>query len=450
MIKKSTLGLVLISSGAAHAGGMMLPIRGVHDTMRAGALVAGTEDADSIFLNPAGLAHQREGSELVVDGAYVNQSVDYARIDSGDNQLAGVSNQYPGITIPTVAYARALGTKGLVLGAGLTAPYAGLHRYDASDTAAERYSSISLAESAFAMASVGVAYAPSESLRIGVAVTDTIALLKSQVDLSGCPGQTICAPEDPEFDARTRLNVHDFFAPSISAGVQWEPDPHVTLAAMAQSPTWIDASGTVDTKLPSSAYFEGAMVVGNGIDVKFELPPVTRFGVEVRPNENLHVELALDIEYWSVHEEMRLTTHDVHIDNGAGVGEYDLSPLTIPRHYKNSYAPALGVEYDLGQVQVGAGYSYETAAAPKGYVSVLTVDSAKHIIGLGGSFKPRGGWTLGGAFAFVKLTDVDVALADAKVPQLTPLRDQPSEVMVNAGSYKSSYIVGGLRLAKKF
>jgi long-subunit fatty acid transport protein len=195
------------------------------------------------------------------------------------------------------------------------------------------------------------------------------------------------------------------------------------------------------------------MVVGNDIDVKFELPPVTRFGVEVRPTAKLRVELALDIEYWSVHKDMELTTHDVRIENGAGVGEYDLSPLTIPRHYKNSYAPALGAEYDFGPVQVGAGYSYETAAAPKGYVSVLTVDSAKHIIGIGGSWKPRGGrsgWTLGGAFAFVKLTDVDVPLEDAKVPQLTPLRDQPSEVMVNAGSYKSSYVVGGLRLAKKF
>ena len=50
----------------------------------------------------------------------------------------------------------------------------------------------------------------------------------------------------------------------------------------------------------------------------------------------------------------------------------------------------------------------------------------------------------------MKLTDVEVALADAKVPQLTPLRDQPSEIMVNAGNYKSTYVVGGLRLSRSF
>src|SRR4029079_981628 len=121
-------------------------------------------------------------------------------------------------------------------------PYAGLHRYDDDAT---RYTSISLAESTFVMLSAGAAIAPAPGLRIGVTVTNMIALLKSQVVLSGCPGQTICAPEDPEFDARTKVDVHDVLAPSATLGIQYDAGARVTLAASATSPTWIDAHGTV-------------------------------------------------------------------------------------------------------------------------------------------------------------------------------------------------------------
>jgi long-chain fatty acid transport protein len=100
-------------------------------------------------------------------------------------------------------------------------------------------------------------------------------------------------------------------------------------------------------------------------------------------------------------------------------------------------------------VRLGAGYSYETAAAPKGYVSVLTMDSAKHLIGLGGGYE-AGGWQIGASAGFVALADVHVSLAEAKVPQLTPIRDQPSSVMVNAGAYQSRYLMAGLRFARRF
>lgn len=437
--------VLLLIPATATAGGMMLPIHGVHDTERAGALIAGSEDADSLWLDPAGLAHLREGTAVLIDAAYVDQRIDYARIDSGDNQLAAVSNQYPGIAVPTIAAAYRM-PGGLVLAGGVTAPYAGIGKYDGDAT---RYSSISLAESAFVNLTVGAAYAPLHNLRLGVTATDTITMLKSQVALSGCPGQTICAPEDPDFDAPTKVDATDLFAPSVGAGIQYDITPRITVGASGTTPTYVRAHGTVATRLPSSSYFEGAMVMGNAIDVSFTMPATTKFGIEVRTDDHLRIEAALDVEYWSEHKSMKLTTSDVYIANAAGVGMYQLSPITIPRHYKNSYAPSIGAEYRLGALQVGAGYSYETAAAPKAYVSAMTVDSAKHIIGLGAGYTVNG-WDLGAAFAFVKLTDVDLSLADARVPQLTPLRDQPSEIYVNAGQYRSTYIVGGVRASRRF
>jgi long-chain fatty acid transport protein len=150
-----------------------------------------------------------------------------------------------------------------------------------------------------------------------------------------------------------------------------------------------------------------------------------------------------------MHDEILLKPDGVQIERQAGLGTYVLSALTIPRKYKTSFAPAIGIEWHGPQMMLGAGYSYETAAAPAGYVSVLTVDSAKHLLGIGGGYEADG-WQIGASAGLVSLADVDLLLADARVPQLTPIRDQPSNAMINAGSYRSRYILAGLRFAHRF
>ena len=443
----SSLGL----AAPALAGGMVLPVKGVRDVERAGALVAGSEDPDSLWLNPAGLAHLVGTRSFLVGVTYLNQGVDYTRVDSGGNEMDTISNQYPGIGVPTLAVAFGYQDKWVIAG-GVTAPYSGLHRYDIDG--AQRYSSVSLAESLSLLLTVGAAYQVSPQLRVGATIQNIISELKSRVILSGCPGQTVCAPEDPEFDADTRVEQLDLFSPTASFGVQYDvntPLPKLTLAAMVQLPSKVSGEGTLTTKLPSSGFYEGAMVKGDKASLELTIPAMMRFGVEARPLPELRVEAALAIEFWSMHDDITITPKGVTIENVAGVGTYVVGPTVIPRNYKNSYAPAIGGEYEINaSARVGAGYSYETAAAPKGYVSVLTVDSSKHIVGLGGSYH-RNSWVLGASLGFVKLSDVNVSLEEAKVPQLTPVRGQPDDpVMVNAGSYKSSYLLGGLRFAKQF
>ncbi len=434
----------------ALAGGMVLPVKGVRDLERAGALVAGAEDADSLWLNPAGLANLVGTRSLLVGATYVNQQVDYERIDSGGNRMAPISNEYPGIGIPTLAAAFGRGDK-LVLAAGVTAPYSALHRYDVDG--AQRYSSISLAESASVLVAVGVAYRVTPRLRVGATLQNAVTDLRSRVVLSGCPGQTVCAPEDPEFDADTKVDALDLFSPTGSLGVQYElgdRPPGITLGAMIQAPSKVSGEGKLTTKLPSSGFYEGAVVVGDRARVEMTIPAMVRFGVEVRPDPALRVEAAVAVELWSMHDDITITPEDVRIENIAGVGTYEVGPTVIPRNYRNSYACSVGGEYELGpSARVGGGYAYETAAAPEGYVSVLTVDSSKHLLGLGASFH-RGRWVAGASLGYVKLADVDVSLDEARIPQLTPVRGQPSDVMVNAGSYRSSYLLGGLRFSTRF
>lgn len=431
----------------AFAGGMVLPFRGVRDTQNGGALVAGAEDADGMWLNPAGIAHI-DAPTLVIAAMHVKQDVDYTRIDSGNNELDTISNDHPGQPIPAIGFVAPVGNGKLVLGGGTWTPYAGLHRYAIDGT--QRYGSISIAQTKILHLTFAAAYRVSDKLRVGATVQNMVTVLDSRVVLSGCPGQTVCAPEDPEFDSDVRVKQTDVFAPTGSLGVQYDAHPKVTLGAMFQLPASISgATGKLQTKLPSSGFYEGATVQGDEASVEMDLPGSFHAGVEVRPTDRLRLEAALHVELWGTHEEITFTPKNMTIENVAGVGSYALGPSVIPRNYKTSYAPAIGGEYTLGQVTLGAGYSYETSAVEKGYVSPLTVDAAKHMVGLGGGYRGSS-WTAGASLAIAKLADTDVSLAEAKVPQLSPVRGQPMDVMINAGRYESTYLLAGFRFGKTF
>jgi long-chain fatty acid transport protein len=451
MNRLAALVVICLGMGAwasdARAGGMVLPVRGVRTVERAGALIAGADDADALWLDPAGLAHLTgDGKiQLLFDAAFVSQAVDYARIDSGGNHLAPVENQQPGVPIPTVAAALGIGDR-LVIAGGIAAPYAGLQRY--GDDGPQRYASVSLDGTAFVYVTAGAAYKLSEKLRVGATVMDVVSKLSSRVALSGCPGQTVCAPEDPDFDALGQVSQTDFFAPSGSVGVQYDAARIATLGLALQAPSRVSATGKFQSRLPSSAFFNGARVVGDESDLSFTLPAVIRAGIELHPRPELRIEAALDTELWSMHDEIDIKPHDIRIENAAGVGTYTVGNLVIPRKYKTSFAPAIGAEWHGPRFMLGAGYSYETAAAPPNYVSVLTVDSAKHLLGIGGGYE-AGGWQIGASAGVALLADVQVSLADGKVTQLTPIRDQPSNVVVNAGSYKSHYLIAGLRVSRR-
>jgi len=238
-------------------------------------------------------------------------------------------------------------------------------------------------------------------------------------------------------------------------GVQYDAHPKVTLGASFQAPVHMAGGSTLRTRLPSSGFYNGATVSGDHANVAFWLPPILRVGVEVRPAERWHVELATDVEFWKMHEDITITPEDMRIENAAGVGTYELGPMTLPRNYKNTYAVSLGVE---GQpiastpLRVLAGYTYETAAAPDAYLSVLTLDGAKHVI-TGGLGYTAGKLSFDAVFGFGAVEDREVALDDARSPQLTPVRDPtepPLVTYVNAGSYQTSWLIAGLGMTAGF
>ncbi|ACY16055.1 OmpP1/FadL family transporter [Haliangium ochraceum] len=447
---------LIVIEASAHAGGLQLATRGVRPTARGGAFIAGAEGLSSFGFNPAGvakLAREERPYSALLDFGFVHQSAEYTRIDSGGNPQAPVSNEAPGLPIPTIAGSMQLGDDA-ALALGIYAPYAGLGKYP--EAGPQRYSLVDLSQSLLVISELALGYnLLDDRLRLGVGLQNMVFSMDSTVAFSACPGETICAPEDPEFDAVGRVSQLSLFNPSAVAGVQFDIIDQVRVGAALQLPFFIGGSGQIQTRLPSSGFFEGAEVRGDVAEVSFTLPAALRFGVELTPLPRWAIELAVQREFWSQHDAFVIQPKGVRIEDAAGVGTYEVGELRIPRNFEDTWAVNLGVEgqpLEALPLSVLAGYSFETAAAPDSYLSVLTVDGAKHMLAAGAGYQ-LGAWKIDAALAYAAVGDREVTPDEGRSPQLNPIRDEsdePLEVYVNWGEYSSFWLVVGAGLSRSF
>ncbi len=450
----------------AEAGGLQLATRGVRPTARGGAFIAGADGLESFGFNPAGLARlvaaERDQAAKtpsaktpwhgLVDFGYVRQSASYTRIDSGLNRQPEVSNEFVGLPIPTIAVGRQL-TDRIILAGGVYAPYAGLGKFP--EDGPQRYSIVDLSESLLATTEVAVAMRVTDRLRVGAGVQNMVFFLASTVVFSACPGEVICAPEDPEFDAVGKVTQLSMINPSAAFGAQFDIADWIRVGAAMQLPFSIGGSGKIQTRLPSSGFFEGAQVRGDEAEVSFKLPMAVRAGIEFEPLAGWKAELATHIEFWSQHEEFLIEPIGVRIENAAGVGTYEIGDFHVLRNFEDTYSVNVGIEgkpVPSLPLTVRAGYAYETAAAPDAYLSVMTVDGDKHLMATGAGYQ-LGDWDLSGTLGLALVGSRTVTPEVGRAPQLSPIRDnsdEPLEVYVNWGDYSSFWLVIGAGASRSF
>jgi len=313
---------------------------------------------------------------------------------------------------------------------------------------ANGYPNCALPRSLISTVGLGVAIGIGDNLRLGATLQDHVVALETTVMLSGCPGQTTCAPEDPDFDSFNRIDQNSFLNPSGSVGAQLDLSKQATIGAAFQLPVLVRGQGTLHSRLPPSGFFNGATVEGDRADVAFDLPASIRAGVEYRPGR-WRIELATTVELWSQHDKMTIEPKNVRIVGAAGVGTYELGPMVVPREFDNTIAVHLGVEGRPSAslpLTVRLGYLHENGAPPDAFLSALTVDGTKNLVALGAGWK-KGTWMFDAVVGFAKMADRTVTADEARSPQLNPIRDtaaEPLTVYVNAGDYSSSWLMIGL------
>jgi long-chain fatty acid transport protein len=405
---------------------------------------------------------------LLADFSWLRFTSEYTRqlrIVDADNTVRYVSSPKvngtsPVIPFPTIAASYNFGLrKEWTIAGGTYAPYAAIATYPDQvngQPSPARYALGSFDGSALVLVGGWVAYKPIEQLRFGLGIGALVGFFQSSVTFSVSPAdRLVAAPEQHDYDAAASFRVGPIVAPTGNLGVTWVPLKELRLASSFQLPIVVSSDTKFEVRLPSAAIFDGAKVNGTDAHVRFELPPILRFGIEGRPIPELRVELAYVREFWSVHQSIDLTPNNVSIDGISGLPQHvPLPPIKFPRNFQDSNSYRLGGEYTFQlwgyNMDLRGGLSYETSAVPRPYLSLLTIDMDKVTFAVGGGVHVGEHWRLDLTYAHLFASSVDVPASEAKIPRVNPIAGNAPFEAVNGGTYAAAADLIGVGANYKF
>jgi long-chain fatty acid transport protein len=469
----AALSAILLGSQLVQAGGLFFTDRGVRPMGRGGAFVAGADDLGAIFYNPAGIIHAKR--QFLLDASWMLFHSEYTReallrqFDPNTGEPTGQTwkrtyetseGSAPIIPIPTIAVSHDFGIPNTAFAIGAWSPYAAGARYDArvaGEPNPGRYMLLNLDGSALIVPGIWGAHQPIPELSIGLGVEMLMGNYRSQTVMSAClPERFLCATESPDYDTTSQMDVGPIYALGGNVGVMIDPHPNVRIGASYQLPFRVDAPATVQVRVPSAAVFADAYQQGDKARVEMDFPWVARLGVEGRWTR-FRGEAAFVYEAWKMHDEIRIKPEGIVLrDVLTFPDEYRISPQTIVRNFQNTWSLRFGGEtwFDVGsyQLDLRGGVMYEKGAVPAPYLSTLTIDLDKIVVGIGGSVHINKNWRFDGLIARTFTTPIDVSVDEAQYPLLNPVRSNPPAYQdyVNAGHYEANATLLGVGMAVNY
>jgi long-chain fatty acid transport protein len=460
------VGALAVSTLAAdaEAGGFYFSDRGVRPVGRGGAFVAGADDLGAIWYNPAGIAES--GSAVLFDATWLRFRNAYTReleiVDSQGTvhrvESPKIEGTSPILPLPTFAVSYRF-NRYLTVAGGVLAPYVPLASYpekvDGQPSPA-RYTLGSFNGSRLGLPGIWVASEPADFISFGVGVLALVGTFRSTITFSASPqDRLVGAPEQPEYDAAAKLEVGPIFAPSANAGIIFKPDKFVRVGLSGQLPMKIDSDATLTTRLPTSAAFDSARVNGDQAHVEVALAAILRAGVEVRPVENLRVEVSYVRELWSSHDTIYATPKGISLDNVTGAPTSVAMPdIEIPRNYQDTNSYRLGGEYHFEvsgyQMDARAGVAHESSAVPDDYMSLSSLDFDKTLVAIGGGLYIGKNWRFDALYGHVFAKETYVDPSTAQIPRINPLKGNAPHEAVNGGTYTASSDLIGVGLNFKY
>lgn len=444
----AALALAFVLPKQAHAGGLYLTDRGARALGRGGAFVAGADDGQSLWYNPAGLSYAGR-KHVLADGTLSLFRASFQRTtrDDVDGPPPRVDADPMPLPIPTLALVDNLGLEDFSFGIGIMAPNAVMLRWPetagfTSDglprPSPTRYSLISMQGSAIAHLAVGAAYSGIKGLSLGVGVHVIASRFHAGVYLSSCDYGVLCQqPEQADYEAPATVNLGLAITATPMFGLIYEQGM-VRFGASLLLFYDIEGSAKLKANLPNAPMFgpsdectsaearranpRCARIVGDRADIRLAMPMIARFGVELRPTEQLRAEIGVVYEGWSRQQDFSMKPRNIRIENALGLSTYEVGPISMPRQMQDVWSLRFGGEYQLADspLTVRAGVILEQSAFPSRTLTPLTLDSKKALLALGASYEWSDDVFIDVLYAHLFMADVKVRNS-AVYPQ-NPLR----------------------------
>lgn len=440
--------------------------RGTRPLGRGGAFVAGADDLHATWFNPAGLADA--GTSVMLDlTAYVYSASFTRQSNVTDSSGAVRTLSFPTVTghgapvpIPLLGASYAFGDKKQFTAAvSLYSPNTPLGEWPTAGDSPQRYSLLSLDGTALVILGGYFAWKPMEEIRIGGGLQAMLGTFQATSVFNANPQDRLLgAPEDPNYDATSRLKAGPIFAPSANFGATAVPDKRLRFGLAAQLPFAVRSGGTLQVRLPTAPSFDKASQAGQDVRVRFNFPLVLRAGVEVRPIDDLRIELAYVREFWSTHRSIHVSPENINLVGVTGFpSPFKVADISLPRGYQDTGSFRLGGEMKFPIKQSENAFSgrlgimVEPSAIPSDYVSVVSLDADKVQVGLGGSYYAGPHWRFDALVSHVFTSAVHVDPATAKITRVNPVLGNPTSTeAVNGGDYSINATLLGLSANYRF
>jgi long-chain fatty acid transport protein len=382
--------LVLSASGPAYSTGFFVDQQSVRGLGRANAgVTADADDPSTIFFNPAGLTRLwgpgstpgtntlfSFGSQLVIPRADVTNNGSTAATPGTLGTFVPIggrdfSNPGKPTPIPNLYLARKLSENAYV-GLGVTAPF-GLSTEYSSDWFG-RYDAIEASLRTINIGAVG-ALSLTRELSIGGGIDYQYAHSKLAVAIPNplTPGGPTVAT-----DGRIETRGHAW-SPGFNVGVLWQANPKTRVGVHYRSRVRHDISGTAVT-----TGLTGPLAAANGsvgAKAKVKLPAMLTLGVVRQATDRLKLFGELEWYGWNTFDEIR-----VQFDDGRADG-------VRPAHYRNTWALALGADYQLSTpLTVRGGFRLDRTPTVDGFRDVTFPDGDRFWVAAGATYRFSPKW----------------------------------------------------------
>lgn len=449
---------VCLLTGSAFAGHVDTYGIGSRAVSMGGAMTAGTNDAFSVYYNPAAMSRIKKRT-FTIGSHFVDPRLEIRDFEADMTVTGGIPEQNPSadkiedkaplLIVPHMGYVHPLNSK-FTLGVALYVPYGLSLEWERNAAvnpgAYNTYKSYYMRE----VITPSISYKVNDKLSIGFGISigktqagseriryvpdfmqddSTMTALAYQQAYSTAinAGYSAAAANAAASAASTtqgpaaaaayrdldgsqyQTHMEDNFNYSFNFGILYEFNEKVSVGLTYRGKAKTNLEGDVDVK-PTPIYWQNYK---QDASTDIDTPDQVQFGVEYKPTEKWAINADITRTWWS-----NIQSYTVKFDE-----PFMATPVLAPdgmaeehfeRKWKDTWQYRIGTEYKLNKtVDLRAGYYYDPTVVPDSTMDIQWPDSDKHVFS-GGVGLHFGRVDIDLALQYIKVTTIDIASGESE------------------------------------